>query len=361
MAGDSRCHVVKLVWIAALGWSGCGDARTSGAGATDTPRIVQIQPVRALDRQVVVAASGSVEATQTIDLAFQVGGRVARVAAEEGRAVRAGDMVAQLDSTDYQLGLELATTTAARALDELTRLRQLDQNGSVAPADLARMESAYRQADIGRRQSQKRLADATLTTPISGIVARRGVDPGELVGPGIPVFTVVDMNPILVRAGIPEADIGEVRVGQSAVVVVPALGERQFQGRVSLVGVAADPVSRTYTVKVRVPNPEQVLRPGMIAEARVVGKRRVKALTVPGEAIVHEADGTTLVFVYLAADGRVRSRRVSIGRVLDRDVEVVSGLADGEMVVVGGQHGVRDGDLVVVSGNDTAPTARGSK
>lgn len=341
-----------------VAWSlvSCGGSRAAASG--ESAPTVRVREVTAVDRPVVTTVSGAIEAQRWADLGFQVGGRAALVVPQEGDPIEAGGVLARLDSTDFKLGLDLADAAAVRAQDDLNRLRQLAERGSATPADLVRMESAWKSADAQRKLAAKRLADATLTTPIGGIVSRRAVNPGEMVAPGVPVFSVVDIGTVQVRAGVPEADIGAIRVGQRAIVVVPALGEGEFNGRVSLVGVAADPVSRSYVVKVRVANGEQLLRPGMIAEVRVIGTRKIKALTVPAEALIHKADGTTQVFVIGQGDTRVRARTVEIGGMLDREVEVVTGLKAGEVVVIAGQHRLADGDLVQMQRDSSAKSVR---
>jgi RND family efflux transporter MFP subunit len=347
-----RAAAAGCVAVCLVSCGGRGRAATSEAAPT-----VRVREVTAVQRPVVTTVSGAIEAQRWADLGFQVGGRAALVVPQEGDHIAAGGVLARLDSTDFKLGLDLADAAATRAQDDLNRLRQLAERGSATPADLVRMGAAWKSADAQRKLAAKRLADATLTTPIAGIVSRRALNPGEMVAPGIPVFSVVDIASVQVRAGVPEADIGGIRVGQRATVVVPALGEREFAGRVSLVGVAADPVSRSYVVKVRVANGERQLRPGMIAEVRLIGTQKVQALTVAGEALIHRADGTTEVFV-IGADNRVRARTVQIGRMLDREVEVIAGLKPGDVVVIAGQHRLTDGDLVQAQRDSTGTTIK---
>jgi len=166
----------------------------------------------------------------------------------------------------------------------------------------------------------------------------------------MPVFTIIATDPVQVRVGVPEAEIGRIRIGQSAEIRIPALPTQRFAGHVKLVGVAADPMSRTYTVKITVPNPRGVLRPGMIAEARIQQDGRINALTVPATAIVRDADGATQVYVYFPNEHRVYARRVSVGSVYGKEVEVTSGLTSSDLIVVGGQHRVREGSNVEPSG-----------
>jgi RND family efflux transporter MFP subunit len=173
----------------------------------------------------------------------------------------------------------------------------------------------------------------------------------------MPVFTIIAVDPVEARVGVPESAIGRVRTGQTVDVRIPSLNQANFSGRVRVVGVAADPVSRTYNVRIAVPNPNRLLRPGMIAEVSIKDGKATRMLTLPGEAILHDADGSALVYVFEAADNRVRSRRVQVGSVFGKEVEITSGLVGNEMVVVGGQHRLRTGALVkarVVSGPVTS-------
>lgn len=395
-----RGSVVAVVMLSSAVIS-CGGGKTGGEGAArETPVSVRVERPQRLERPVLVAASGTVEAHETVDLAFQVAGRVARVGIEEGQPVRKGQILAELDATDYRFGLEGAESQALvaratldkarntarpeeleqakaaydRAQDEYTRYRQLYERKSMAPVDFAKVEAAWRaarahyemaqngarkedraaaSAAVDQAQAQvgvnrKRVADTRLTAPVAGIIARRGVDPGEMVAAGMPVFTIVNMNPTRVRVGIPETDIGRVHLGQRAAITVPALGETVFGGKVDVVGVAADPNSRTFTVKIVVPNPGNALKAGMIAEAGIEGAGTINVLTVPGESIERDPQGATLVYVYYPDRGRVHSRRVEVGTVRGQRIEIRSGLAGDEQVVIAGRQKLREGAPVEV-------------
>ena len=193
------------------------------------------------------------------------------------------------------------------------------------------------------REAGKRLADCQLRAPISGFVGMRRIDVGDTVAAGVPVIAVLDLNPAKVRVGIPEAEIGKVREGERASVTIPALSGRVFEGKVDAVGVAAEPASRTYTVKIAVPNPDRLLKAGMVAEARIFSPDMVSVMTVPGSAIVYDARGVTEVFVYEPLQQRVYQRRVEVGAPVNNQVEIRSGLTGSEQVVAAGQQNVREG------------------
>lgn len=393
---------IPAVLILALAAAACGvrTAPEKNDSGHKPVLAVRIQRPDRLQRPVLVAASGSVEAVQTADLGFQIPGRVAKVFVEEGQSVLQGQVIAELDAMDYQYGLQASEGQAGvaqaslekaqtgtrleeleqakavydKAENEYRRYRELYERKSMAPVDFAKVEGAYRvakaqyemaqngarkedraaaaaavrQADAQVNASRKRVADARLISPIAGIAARRSIDPGEMVSAGAPVFSIVNLNPVRVRVGIPEADIGKIRIGQHARVAIPALGGNEFRGTVELVGVAADPNSRTFTAKLLVPNSGLLLKAGMIAEASIEASGTVDTIVIPGEAIVHDPQGSTLVYVYYPDRKRVHARRIETGSVRDRGVEINSGLSGEDLIVVAGQHKVREGSLVEV-------------
>jgi RND family efflux transporter MFP subunit len=189
-----------------------------------------------------------------------------------------------------------------------------------------------------------------MRAPIAGVVGMRRIDVGDTVGAGIPVISVLDLNVVKVRAAIPESEIGKVHEGARATVTIPSLDGKQFEGKVETVGVAADPASRTYAVKISVPNPAHLLRAGMVSSARIFSSKMVNAMTVPGAAIVHDAQGVAQVYVYSPAQQRVYARRVDVGGLIANEVEIRGGLTGDAQVVIAGQQNVREGSPVRIAG-----------
>lgn len=339
--------------IAAVFLASCSRGAKPSSVADAVP--VLVRQVSALDRSNVVVVSGDVEASRTGNVGFQVPGRVVQVWPEEGQVVQAGEPLAQLDTTEYHLQYTMAAAATRQAEDQFKRLQQMHQQQGIPPADFVKIETAYLQAQAQQALVRKHLADARLVAPIGGAIARRGIEVGEAAAPGMPVFTIISTDPIQVRVGVPEAEIGRIRTGQRAEIRVPALPNERFEGQVKVIAVAADPMSRTYNVKISVPNPRRALRPGMIAEARIQQDSRTNALTIPANAVVRDGDGATQVFVYNATDKKVYTRRVTLGSVFGKEVEVMSGLTAAETIVIGGQHRIREGSKVEAT--TTAATA----
>lgn len=382
--------------LAAVMLSACSASKPGVASEEPVP--VRVRAASEVERRVLVRAGGSVEARESIELGFQLAGRIQRIHVEEGQSVRAGQLLAELDPADYQMGADIAAgeAQAAQAMadkakagtrrqdlaqaqagfdqadDEYRRMKTLYERKSLAPNDFKKIEAHWQvarqrldearegarsediaaavakagQAGANVALNRKRVADTRLVSPIAGVIGRRLMDPGEMVAPGMPVFAVLNLNPVRVKVGIPEAEVARIKLGQRARVIIPAMDDAAFEGRIELLGYAADPASRTFAVRILVANPQLTLRAGMIAEAEIEGDATLRAITIPGSAVVRDPQGATLVYVYYPEKKRVFERRVTVGRAVDREVEITSGLARAERIVVAGQQHVREGGLV---------------
>jgi RND family efflux transporter MFP subunit len=385
--------------IALLPLTACGPKAPIAA---DQPVAVRVRAPNHIQQPVSVASSGAVEANVTAQAAFQISGRVARVFVEEGQSVAKGQVLAELDATDYRNAYDAAQGQADAALaadrkaqkgprsqeleqaridyeqwqDQYNRMKFLYDHKSLPANDFKKIEAGYQAAqqryDMARQgtrvedkqaasgqfhaaaaqmhEAQKRLGDTRLRAPISGFVGIKRIDVGDTVGAGIPVISVLDLNPVKVRVAIPESEIGRVQQGSRATVSIPSLGDRKFEGKVETVGVAADPASRTYAVKVAVPNPDRLLRAGLVSEARIFSSAMVNVMTLPGNAILRDPQGVTQVYVYSPSAQRVYARRVDVGEIFGNEVEIRSGLAADDQVVIVGQQNVREGSPAKIAG-----------
>jgi multidrug efflux pump subunit AcrA (membrane-fusion protein) len=393
-----RQKLILCVFLGAL--AGCSSRHDAAAGPAPTP--IKTAPPRQFDAPSTVAVTGSIVSPENpAAVAFLVAGKVVSVDPREGDFVRRGQKLAAIDPTDYSIAvdaaaaqvraaraalqkaespvrpetLEQARVAFERAQDEFRRMTQLYESKSLAPNDYEKFRAvyettrqqyemaraggqkedreqaraAYEQAQAGERAARKRLADAVLLAPLDGYVAARAVEAGDMAAAGRPVFQIVRLDPVEVAVGIPETDIHLVRVGQPAAVRVPAMPEGVFNGSVRVINVAAEPSSRTYMARIAVPNPKRLLRLGMIAEAQIQGGIPAKVMSVPGDAIVHDQQGASAVFVYFPEQGRVYRRRVETGAVYGTEVEIRSGLSGAEQVVVAGQHKLREADPVTLT------------
>jgi RND family efflux transporter MFP subunit len=321
--------------------------------------VVVDQPRRVQDFQRLAVSGTLTPPSASSQVAFLVPGRAVQVFPREGEPVKKGQVLAVLDSVNLAHALEAAHAQveaaragARQAEQEYNRMKQLFDSQSLAPNDFAKFTAArdashqqLQQAIAGEGVARKNLADATLVAPISGYVARRLVEPGVMVSPGQAVFEIANLDPIEVNVGVPETDVRLVKTGQAASITLAALPGRLYDGTVRVVNVSADSATRTYMTRISVPNPTRELKVGMVAEVSITGTEKLDMTLIPVNAIVRDPQGATLVFQYFPDQQRVFSKRVEVGAVVGRDIEVRSGLKGDETIVVGGQSALRNGML----------------
>jgi membrane fusion protein (multidrug efflux system) len=345
-------------------------SNTSADQSVSTPITVNIGKAHQIEDHEELVVSGTIAPLAApSNMSFLVSGRVIQVSPREGDSVRKGQLLASIDPTDYQLALTTAAKQAdmariafERALDEHRRMKMLYDSKSLAPNDYEKYKAAYdsaiqqyEQATASEKISRKRLADAELRSPVDGFISKRSIEPGEMASPGRPVFEIVNLDTVEVSVGVPETDVHLVRVGQKAAITLPAVPGESFDGVVRLVNISADSGTRTFMTRISIPNPKHTLRIGMVAEARIRGDKVVKMLTVPLEAIVRDAQGATMVYVYFPDQKRVYAKRVEVGAPRERALEIRSGLSGDEWIVLAGQMKLREGSAV--SAAETAELA----
>ena len=358
MKGRSTSAVVAVcLSLFGVSLTACtGEPHKKEASSDAVP--VVVGRVQKVQERETISVSGSISTPNSpADVSFLVSGKVIFVGPREGEYVRKGQVLASIDPTDYQLSLAAAKAQSDqaevgynRAEDEHRRMKMLYDSKSLAPNDYQKYKAAYdtalqqyEQAIASEKLSRKRLTDGTLCAPTSGYIAKRSIEPGDTAAQGHPVFEIVQMDPMEVNVGVPETDVHLVRIGQKAEITVPALPGKSFQGTVRIINVSADPNTRTYMTRIILANPEHLLRVGMVAEATIRGDRTVSMATLPGDAVVRDPQSATQVFVYYPDQKRVYTKRVEIGAVVNKGVEIKSGLSGDELIVLAGQTKLRNG------------------
>ena len=322
---------------------------------------VTVGIVQRVQEHETISVSGTVSTPNSpANVCLLVSGKVVSVGPREGEFVTKGQILASIDPTDYQLPLAAAKAQAdqarigyERAEDEFKRMKMMYDSKSLAPNDFQKYKAAcdsarqqYEQAVASEKLSRKHLTDATLYAPTSGYIAKRSIEPGDTAAPGRTAFEIVQIDPVEVNAGVPETDVRLVRIGQKADITIPALPGKSFQGTVRVINVSADPNTRTYMTRVKVTNPEHLLRVGMVAVATIRGDQTVPMATLPGDAVVRDAQGATQVYVYFPEQKRVYAKRVEIGAAVNKNIEIKSGLSGNELIVLAGQTKLKNGQAV---------------
>lgn len=390
-----------LILALILGGVACGPGARQTSPPPKKPTPVQVQVARAetrlLDRA--ISVTGSLLADETLTVVSEVAGKLESVRFDFGQNVRKGDVLAQIERTEYELQLARSKAALAQALARLgldpaqaqqkpettpamrQMLAQLEdarfkfENAKklVATGDISRerfseLEKAYQarlaayeatqdemrtgwasvealRAEV--RLAEKRLADTTIRAPFDATVSERKAAAGQYIKENTPILTMVKAHPLRLRLEVPETASGVVRPGTALEFTTDAVPGAQFRATVQHLNPAINEQSRMLVVEARLSSPDPRLRPGMFAQVRLILERGVAAVMVPQQA-VYSVAGLTKVFV--VRGGKVVECRVPPGRVVDGLMEVPSeAIRQGEQVVVGNLAQLIDGQEVQIA------------
>jgi RND family efflux transporter MFP subunit len=358
---------------AAQGPNGAGGAPGAGAGAPGGPSVALSTEDVAVARRAPIEESvpltGDLRPIETIDVRARIEGDLVGVYVREGAAVRQGQLLAQFEAADQESSRQSALASRAAAQSALStaewnleQARELLKAGAVPELDVrvaeqavasARAQLAGAEAQVRATSSESR--DTRVVAPTTGVLARRFVEPGEHVARGAELFTVVRADVLELAATVPARYASQVRTGQTTRFTADG---RAIEGRVVRVSPTIDPATRSITVYVQVPNASGALKGGTFVSGRVVGRLVPEALVIPSAAVRQSQAGTP--FVYTIDGETVAQKNVQIGVVDDGAgiAEIVSGLEEGERVIVGNVGTLGRGMQVRVVDRDDRPARR---
>lgn len=338
-----KIEVIFLIILMLIGCrtkNGINDKAESPMPVT-TARVAKVASGKEIEM------SGNIEGSKTVRLGFMVAGKIDYIAANEGEPVSEGKLLASLDPSNYAIAKELADIQVNQVQDEYDRLKSMHDKNSLSESDFAKISFGLQEAKAQQKLHAKNLSDTKLYSPIDGVLLKKLAEVGEITGTGTPLFVVSDIRKIKVNAFIPENELHYLRIGQSAKVNITSLG-KTFEGKITEVGSAADASSRSFPVKIEVGNPGLLIRPGMIAEVTVPADDRTTVLAVPAEAVMHDFNDQSFVYVADTVRNKAFKRVVSPGDIIEDKIEITSGLNENELVITGGQQKVTDGlDIII--------------
>lgn len=292
---------------------------------------------------------GTVEEESGTQLSFSVAGTVQAVRFRLGQRIAKGQLLAALESATFRSDYDAARAALEQAEDAYARMKELHEKGSLPEIQWVETQSRLRQARAAEETAGKNLKDCRLLAPFSGVIADKSVEPGQNVTPGMPVAKLVTAGLLKVRIAVPEAEIAEVFLTQRAEIIVPALGGKAFAGTVTEKGIAANPISRSYEVKIRVENADAELMPGMVTE---VSLERTGDAAVPAQCVIPanivQLDEENNSFVWVEQDGKAGKRIIRCGAFTANGVIVEAGVEDGTRIIVEGQQKVCEGTPLTI-------------
>lgn len=295
-----------------------------------------------------ISVSGNIEGKTTVRLGFMVAGKVNYISSKEGQNIAKGQLVASLDPTNYLIAKEISDVQVNSSSDEFRRLKTMYDRGSLSEADFSKIGFGLAQAKAQQKLQEKNLTDTKLLSPINGVLLKKQTEVGEIINVGVPLFVISDISTVKVIAYIPEGELRNIKLGQTASVLITSVGET-YSGKVIEVGSSADLTSRAFTVKIEIQNSKQLIRPGMIAEVKLSSSQEKEMITLPAEAILHDFNNQSYVFVVDKKQNKAFKRKISIGNVVENKIIITSGLNVGETIVTAGQNKLNDGSLISIN------------
>jgi membrane fusion protein (multidrug efflux system) len=374
-----------LVMAAAVSAAGCGaktadgetGAPAAGRGAPNTATLnaTDVTVARRQNLRSGIPVSGPLEAKVKITVGAPLAEQLVEVYVNEGDRVEQGQPLARFKDQVLQAAAAYARADvqtqrmAARVAEaESARATALFAEGAIAQRDrdnaLVALEAARARLSLAESQaanSEDRLKTATLTAPAAGVISKRYAQAGDRVDNGKPVLELVDTRVLQLTASVPTEWLPELRVGRTVSLTIAQLDSSHVSGRIARINPTADPATRQIQIYVDVPNPGQRLVGGLFASGRVVTREVQDAVAVPGAAVRYEGEERT-PYVYAVTSGKIARRRVAVG-IADDDqalLEITSGVAAGDTLIIGPIEGLADGTPVVISGGTPAgaPPAR---
>jgi RND family efflux transporter MFP subunit len=332
-----------LAVIVSLAVLACGKKQEEKAPPV-TPTKVTVQEIKTGNQAETLRYSGTVEAENSVQLGFSVPGTVSSVLVNEGQLVKAGQLLASIDPTEYDNALLIANAGLEQAEDMYMRLNGLYQKGSLPAKDFIEIKSRVAQARANKNLAVKRVKDTKLYAPMSGIVTAKLVERGAMAAPGAAAFTIINISKVYARVSIPESEIGKISKGQNANVSISTIGQK-LVGKITIINPMADAATKSYSVKIQLANAQGKILPGMIADAEISTGKSIGAITVPTQAIVRDADDITYVFVTSGNNKAIR-KRITASGLKGNEVVISEGLQSGDRVVISGQTKLKDGAAI---------------
>lgn len=300
---------------------------------------VGILPIDSVSSIICNTYPGYLEEGQSVEMAFKYGGTLQQLNVKEGSTVRKGQVLARISSPQMESTQRSAQATLEQAQDAYDRLKKVHDNGSLPEIKWREMVTNLEKAQAAVDLANATLADNTIVAPFSGTVSALNAELGENIAPMKPIMRIINIKGLTVKITIPENEIAKVKVGDEAEVIIPALDDCHYIGKVTEKGMTASLLTHSYPVKVLIDQPDAELVPGMIS--KVMLKADVSTgIIVPANAVLINQEGK---FVWVEEEGRATRRQITLSGYSGTGVVVSEGLQAGDKVIVEGYQKVSEG------------------
>ncbi|MFV0437823.1 MAG: efflux RND transporter periplasmic adaptor subunit [Desulfopila sp.] len=328
-------------------------ADKAAAISKETPSIngvtLLLSPTAISDR---INLPGVIEPWVDLQLLARIQGTVVEVLASEGDHVEKGDVLARIEEADYRIALDRARAAFNQARADLERDATIHTKGVLPTAELETRRTHLATAKADLEEAELRYSRCTIVAPMSGVIKTLDAKVGLLLSVGDPVARILQIDQVKGVIGIPESDVSEVRDLPTVELTIQAVGEGKITGRNHFFSPAPDSTARLYQLELAIDNRDGRILPGMFIRANIVKKTVHDVIVAPFYSIISRNDQQ---FVFVEKDGIVEKRSVTMGIMDGWMVEITSGLAAGDHLVVEGQRDLENGQRLNVIRQLTAP------
>jgi membrane fusion protein (multidrug efflux system) len=309
----------------------------------------------------ILSSVGSISAVQGATVATELGGTVTEIGFENGAFAKKGDLLIRLDASSEQAQLRSADADAALAKADVERSRDLATRKVISKAELDAAEGKAAQKIAQADNMRAMISKKEIRAPFDGQLGIRQVNIGQMINSGQLVVQIQALDSVYVDFALPQQRLAQLKPGLEVRVTTDAIADRKFNGKLSAINPAVDPVTRNVTIQAVLENKDHALRPGMFAKAEVVLPEEQKTLIIPGSAVSYAPYGDSVFVIEKKKDEKtgqetqvLRQQFVRIGEARGDFVSVTKGLKAGETIVGTGVFKLRNGMAVTIN-NDLAP------
>lgn len=333
--------------LAILNYSCSSETQSKDVEDKDSTAAIPVEMASAIRGSISAyySTTATLEAEEEAMVVAKVRGVVQKLNVEEGDFISEGEVMAQIEDEQLEIEASRAKSTMDRLYNDYQRNKELFERKLVSAEQFENSKFEYESQKAAYELANLKLKYTQIKAPISGVVSQRMIKVGNMVNTDQETFKITDFDPLLAVLHVPEHEMSKLRKGQTSLIRVDAVKDKTFTGEVLRISPVVNPETGTFKVTIAIRDESKQLKPGMFGRVRIVYDTRDNALMIPKEAVMNE-DGSSSV--YVLNDKLVFRRPIETGYANGANIEVLTGLQDGDSVVTIGQSSLQDSALVQV-------------
>ncbi len=344
---NNKIILTALASIVLLWLTSCKGKDVSNTGS-EQAFPVKVQKIESTQEISQNSYVGTIEESVSVPVSFLINGQVEKVYATEGQKVKHGQLLAELNKSNYESMYQMSLSKQKQAEDAYTRLSDLYKKGSLPEIKYIEVQTGVDQARSATQITLKNLSDCKLYAPMDGIIGSRSIEPGMSILPAVTVFKLVKIDKVFVKVSVPENEISRTLTGQKAQVSVTALDNENFEGIIQEKGIMASPLSHTYDIKIALSNPQGKLMPGMVCKVTIHNNTAMDEVVVPSNVIQTDKNGQKYLFIADGNTNKVSKKYVVVGAPYGNGVIITSGLQAGDLLITEGYQKVSENTTIQI-------------